>query len=134
MQIFCCFFFFLPAVTVIGMKKSRRRLILAVIIKTLVPILKTEKQRTFRGARDGERGRERGCPSVRPGGCEALVECSKAQRFLLRVLYETRPAMHTNTHLVECKRTMRFPFCFTSRRCCSHIKKKRRPTLMHLKL
>lgn len=87
-------------------------LFFAVIIKTLVPILKEQSRELSEGIKM-ERESER--LSVRPRGCEALVECSKAQRFLLRVSYETRPAVHTNIHLVECKRMMRF----SSRRCCS---------------
>lgn len=106
-------------------EEKEKILFFAVIIKTLVPVLKRAKQRTFRGDRDEEREREQ--PSVQSlGGCEAPVECFKAQRFLLRanVSYETRPAVHTNTHLVECKRTMCFCFVFLffSRRCCSRIK------------
>lgn len=53
------FVFFLPAKTVIEMRKRRRRLIFAVIIKTLVTVLKRAKQRTFMGDRDEEGGGER---------------------------------------------------------------------------
>lgn len=82
---------------------------------------KSKAENFYGRSRWVEREGEREQPSVRNwGGCEALVECFKAQRFLLRanVSNDTRPAVHTNTHLVECKRTMRF----SSRRCCSRFK------------
>lgn len=93
-------------------EEEDKTLIFAVIIKTLVSVLKREKQRTFRGDRDEDRERESSRPSRDWEDATLRLNVLKLRDFVLRanVLYETRPAVHTNTHLVECKRTMCFFF------------------------
>lgn len=99
------FVFFLPAKTVVGMRKRRRRLIFAVIIKTLIPNLKRAKQRSFMDDRDVVGGRERESeqPSIRPSAvredAKLWLNVLKLRDFCCAQMYHMTPGLPcTPTH------------------------------------
>lgn len=71
----------------------------AVIIKTLVPVLKRAKQRTFRGDRDEERERESSCPSRVWEDAKLRLNVLKLRDFCSAQMYHMKPGLPcTPTH------------------------------------